>query len=72
MNLEHRLEKIEAKVAFIDDAIESQNIEITKMSADLSMAKEALQHIYKKLTNLMENAERGMNQSQDDAPPPHY
>lgn len=72
INLTARIESLEAQITYMDDAIESQNTEIARLHSELKLTKEALQHVYGKLTGLLESAQNAPGNPADEPPPPHY
>lgn len=71
-NITARIESLEAQIAYMDDALENQNKEMARLHSELKLTKEALQHVYSKLTGLMEGTQDAGSNPADEPPPPHY
>tara|TARA_B110001452_G_C15048881_1_gene366257 strand:- start:58 stop:270 length:213 start_codon:yes stop_codon:yes gene_type:complete len=69
IDLEQRIENLEARNAFQDDVIEQLNKEITIHQAELASLKENIQFIAKRLKDV---APSNSVDSGVEPPPPHY
>ena len=68
---ESRISELESRIAYIEDTVETQNQEIVRLASELRVMKEALQLVYKKVSEL-EGSGGGDLSPADEPPPPHY
>ncbi|WP_442903793.1 SlyX family protein [Gilvimarinus sp. 1_MG-2023] len=55
----------------MDETVDTLNEQITHLSADFTLARQAMQLMNRRLEQLAANT-GDLKSSQDDAPPPHY
>lgn len=70
-NSEQRITELETRIVFLEDTIDTMNTELSNLSADFRMAREALQLLYKKLEQF-QSGSSGIRNVDEETPPPHY
>lgn len=66
-----RVTDLESRIVFLEDTIETLNIELSELSREFRLAKQALQHMYKRMEH-MQSGDSGIANPADEPPPPHY
>ncbi len=66
-----RITELETRIAFLEETVETQNHEVARMAGELRVMKEALQMVYKKVSDI-EGHSTGISNPADEPPPPHY
>ena len=66
-----KFSELETRIAYIEDTIDTQNQEIVRLANEVRVMKEALQLVYKKVSEL-EGSGGGDLAPADEPPPPHY
>lgn len=66
---ERRLEELEARVAFQDDAIETLNREVLALRVELARLRELVGRLQDRTRGLEQPA---VGDAADEPPPPHY
>ncbi|MEC8444070.1 MAG: SlyX family protein [Pseudomonadota bacterium] len=66
-----RIEALESRIAFLEHNVDSLTGELTELTREFLMAKEALQLLYRKLENV-QSGDHGIARPEDEPPPPHY
>ena len=68
---EQRVTELETRITYLEDTVDTQNREIAQMASDLRVMKEALQMMYKKVSEFGDYGGGG-GSAADEPPPPHY
>ncbi|MFK4753467.1 MULTISPECIES: SlyX family protein [Oceanospirillaceae] len=66
-----RITELETRLSYMDETVETLNDQITRLSADFTLAHQAMQLMNRRLEQLAANT-GDIKSAQDDAPPPHY
>lgn len=66
-----RITEMETRIAFLEDTIETLNQELSELSREFRISKEALQLVYRKLEQVQSDGS-GISNPADEPPPPHY
>lgn len=66
-----RVTDLESRLVFLEDTIETLNSELSELSREFRLAKQALQHMYKRMEH-MQSGDSGIANPADEPPPPHY
>ena len=66
-----RVTDLESRLVFLEDTIETLNSELSELSREFRLAKQALQHMYKRMEH-MQPDDSGIANPADEPPPPHY
>ena len=66
-----RITELETRIAFLEETVETQNQEVARMAGEVRVMKEALQMVYKKVSDI-EGHGGGISNPADEPPPPHY
>ncbi|MDO6682567.1 MULTISPECIES: SlyX family protein [unclassified Oceanobacter] len=71
LQLLDRITELETRLSYMDETVDTLNEQITHLSADFTLARQAMQLMNRRLEQLAANT-GDLKSSQDDAPPPHY
>tara|TARA_R110000868_G_scaffold59547_20_gene182797 strand:- start:2189 stop:2434 length:246 start_codon:yes stop_codon:yes gene_type:complete len=66
-----RITELETRLSYMDETVETLNDQITRLSADFTLAHQAMQLMNRRLEQLAANT-GDIKSAQDDTPPPHY
>ena len=66
-----RVTQLETRIAYLEDTVETLNHELAAVSAEFRLAKEALQHMYRRMEQI-QSGDSGIGNPADEPPPPHY
>lgn len=66
-----RVTDLESRLVFLEDTIETLNSELSELSREFRLAKQALQHMYKRMEH-MQSGDSGIANPADEPLPPHY
>lgn len=66
-----RVTDLESRIVFLEDTIETLNGELAELSREFRLAKQALQHMYKRMEHI-QSGDSGIANPADEPPPPHY
>lgn len=66
-----KIADLETRIAFLEDTVETLNQELSAVSAEFRLAKEALQLVYRRMEQ-MQSGDSGISNPADEPPPPHY
>lgn len=66
-----RITEMETRIAYLEDTVDTLNSELSTLSKEFRLAKDALQLLYRKLEQVQSNDE-GISNPADEPPPPHY
>lgn len=66
-----RIDELEIRSAFLEDSLESLNQQLCDLSQEFTLAKQAAQHLYRRLEQLQDN-QGAVKDASEEAPPPHY
>jgi len=66
-----KIADLETRIAFLEDTVETLNQELSAVSAEFRLAKEALQLVYRRMEQ-MQSGDNGISNPADEPPPPHY
>lgn len=68
---QQRITELETRMAFLEDTVDTLNVQVADLSQQFTLAKRAIQMLHEKLEQAS-SADSGINNPADEAPPPHY
>ena len=66
-----RITEMETRIAFLEDTVDTLNNELSALSREFRISKEALQLVYRKLEQV-QSGDSGISNPADEPPPPLY